>query len=374
MASSLKAPMPRTLFLYIMGRVARALGVAFLVVTSIIMLVDFVEANRDLSAEANISSLQLLTLTILKTPSLIEQTIPFVVLFGMMGAIHGMNRRSELIVMRASGQSAWSIVRPALWLAALFGLGWTLIFNPMAAQMYDRFESQTEQWVGDSADGSLIGGNIWLREGLGARQVVIRASSLDLPSRTLSDVTFLYLDRDADGRTQFARRFDADTATLLPQGYWQLLNVFENAPGEAVQQLEGVSLPTSIDQNELVSQADGAVTSGFWSLPGTIAENEAAGFSARDVRMQFNRLLSLPIMLIAMTFIAAGVSMSLAREGGTLRLLITGAALGFAVFFANSMVGAFGEVGTLPILLAAWSVPLVVLMLGISYLALIEDG
>ncbi|MEM9599542.1 MAG: LptF/LptG family permease, partial [Pseudomonadota bacterium] len=103
-------------------------------------------------------------------------------------------------------------------------------------------------------------------------------------------------------------------------------------------------------------------------------ENEAAGFSARDLRLKFNRLLSLPVMLIAMTFIAAGVSMSLTREGGTLRLLITGSVLGFAVFFADSMVGAFGEVAILPVYLAAWSIPLIVLLLGVGHLARIEDG
>ena len=90
--------------------------------------------------------------------------------------------------------------------------------------------------------------------------------------------------------------------------------------------------------------------------------------------MQFNRLLALPVMLIAMTFIAAGVSMHLTREGGTLRLLIIGASVGFAVYFADSVISAFGEVSALPVMLASWSMPLFVLMAGVSYLSKIEDG
>lgn len=364
--------MPGTLFRYVFGRAAQCLGIAFLVVTGIIMLVDFVEANRDLGTDTDISSVELFGLTLLKTPSLIEQTIPFVVLFGMMGAISGMNRRSELIVMRASGQSAWSIIRPALLLAALVGIAWALIGNPLATRMYEAFEDlstgeeQTEQLRFEET--------VWLREGRSNQQIIIRADEIDLPTQTLSQATFLIMAVDSDGRTRFARRFDAEFAELSPQGYWQLAGVVENAPGETLQRLEGVSLPTSMDADSLIEQTIGEKRAGFWSMPAAIRENEEAGFSSRDLRLQFNRLLSLPIMLVAMTFIAAGVSMSLTREGGTLRLLITGATLGFAVFFADSMVVAFGEVAILPLLVAAWSVPLIVMMLGVSYLARIEDG
>ena len=66
--------------------------------------------------------------------------------------------------------------------------------------------------------------------------------------------------------------------------------------------------------------------------------------------------------------------MHLTREGGTLRLLIIGGVLGFAVYFADNVVSAFGEASALPILLAAWAIPLFVLCFGVSYLARIEDG
>jgi lipopolysaccharide export system permease protein len=77
---------------------------------------------------------------------------------------------------------------------------------------------------------------------------------------------------------------------------------------------------------------------------------------------------------MAMAIIAAGVSMQLTRLGGTLRLMIIGAALGFGVYFANNLITAFGETGALPTLLAAWFVPALVLIGGLFRLCLIEDG
>ena len=178
----------------------------------------------------------------------------------------------------------------------------------------------------------------------------------------------------ADGSTHFARRYDARSATLVAQGYWQLDNITENAPGEAKQTHQTISLPTQITLADLRSNADTVTDPPFWEIPQAIQKTEQAGFSALSLRMQFNQLLSLPVMLIAMTFIAAGVSLNLTREGGTLRLLIIGAALGFAVYFIDNMITAFGQVAVLPVRLASWSIPIFVLLAGISYLSKIEDG
>ncbi len=360
-----------TLSRYIAGRIIRSLLLAFMIVTAIIMLVDFVEGSRNLGSDSNISSIQLLLLTLLKAPTLIEQTIPFVVLFGVMGALYNLNRRSELIVMRASGVSAWRFLRPVIWVTALLGVGWSLLLNPMASRLMAQHDSLRE---GIGAQAQTLDNEIWLREGNEIAQTVIRAEGFDLTQNTLIKATFYQLDLDADGRTVFSRRFDSEKARLVSQGYWELTTVTENAPGTIKRKLDTVSLPTQITREQLEDAGEIETAPPFWSLPAAIKENEQAGFSALSLRMQLNKLLALPIMLIAMTFIAAGVSMHLTREGGTFRLLISGAALGFAVYFADSVVTAFGEVAVVPVTLAAWTVPIFVLLAGISYLAKVEDG
>ncbi|WP_409433522.1 LptF/LptG family permease [Litorimonas sp. RW-G-Af-16] len=361
-----------TLNRYIAGRVLRGIGVAFIIVTAIIMLVDFVEGSRNLGSDSGITSLQLLFLTLLKAPKFVEQTIPFVVLFGVMGALYGMNRRSELIVLRASGLSAWRFLRPALWVTAVLGIMWSAIANPLASKMLSYQDAQMIKW--SNAGEPVEVKDIWLREGTDIFQTVIHAKRVNLTEKTLDAPVFYQLQVLPDGATQFARRFDAKSAELVTRDYWQLNDVIENAPGEVTQRHLTISLPTTITLDDLQAQAKTTTTPPFWEIPAAVRDNERAGFSARGLRMQFNRLLALPIMLIAMTFIAAGVSMHLTRQGGTLRLLISGAALGFAVFFADSVISAFGEVATLPVMVASWSIPLLVLFAGIAYLSKIEDG
>lgn len=358
-----------TLSRYIAGRTLRSIALAFLIVTAIIALVDYVEASRNIGIEADLSPLQLLMLTVLKVPKLIEETIPFVVLFGVMGALAGMNKRSELTVMRAAGLSAWRFLRPALVVTALIGVVWSTVINPLASKMMGEYDARTAE-----ALGNVQTNEVWLREGSSTAKRVIQAQGLDLMAKRLDNAVFYEMAITKDGATVFERRYDAETAKLLTPGYWTLESVIENAPGETLRRTDQITLPTNINIEDLREQSGQRTDPPFWKILGEIKANEAAGFSARKLRLQFHKLLALPVLLIAMTFIAAGVSMHLVRGGGTLRLLIMGAVLGFGVFFADSVVTAFGEVAVLPVILAAWTVPALVLLLGITNLARIEDG
>lgn len=358
-----------TLSRYIAGRTLRGILLAFLIVTAIIALVDYVEASRNIGVDGDLTPLQLLVLTGLKIPKLIEQTIPFVVLFGVMGALSGMNKRSELTVMRAAGLSAWRFLRPALVVAALIGVLWSTVVNPLSSRMMGEYDARAA-----AVSGGVETKEIWLREGSNTAQRVIQAKALDLSKKQLDGAIFYEMRIAPDGATVFERRFDSETARLLTPGYWTLDGVIENAPGEATRRTRTLTLPTNITIDDLREQSGQQVDPPFWSIRAEIKANEKAGFSARKLRLQFHKLLALPFLLVAMTFIAAGVSMHLVRGGGTLRLLIMGAVMGFGVFFADSVVTAFGEVAILPVILAAWTVPLLVLLLGITHLARIEDG
>ncbi len=356
-----------TLSRYVATRTLRGIGLALIIVTAIITLVDFVEGSRNIGSDTDISFLGLLNLTALKVPKLIEQTIPFIVLFGVMGALYGMNRRSELIVMRASGLSAWRFLRPALIVSAVIGILWSTIGNPIATNLMSKYETQSAALTGE-----FNSEEIWLRDGSDSFQRIINAKSIS--DKTLKQATFYEMAIEVDGTISFARRYDAQTAELRGTGYWTLTDIVENAPSEDTKRLTAISLPTNIGLEQLNDQTKQHLDPPFWGIRKEIEANKRAGFSVRPLELQFNRLLSLPFLLVAMTFIAAGVSMSLTRQGGTIRLLIIGAVMGFAVFFADSVISAFGEVAILPVSLAAWAVPALVLLSSVAYLAKIEDG
>ncbi|MBL4854687.1 LPS export ABC transporter permease LptG [bacterium AH-315-J19] len=367
-----------TLNKYIATRVLLAIIIAFMIITGIIMLVDFVEASRNLGSDSDVSMLGVLYITLLNAPMLVEQTVPFVVLFGVMGALFALNRRSELIVMRASGLSAWRFLRPALLVTALLGVVWATVFNPLASISQKQYRKVVDEITAGETKAAPTSSTaqkpIWLREGNDDGYVVIHALSADIDKHTLFDVTFYTFDIISNGRNVFSTRYDAKQAVLSNDGYWQLSDIVENEDGKEPKKLKTISKLTTITWDSLKERSQTQKTPPFWQIRGEIDKAKSAGFSPTTLVMQWHKLLALPLTLIAMAVIAAGASLNMAREGGTLRLLIAGAAMGFGVYFVDNLVGAFGETGVLPPVVAAWTVPLLVLSCGLVFLSWIEDG
>jgi lipopolysaccharide export system permease protein len=359
---------------YVLLRTLAAVGAALMVVAAIIMLIDTVELSRDVGVRAEISFAQILGLTLLKSPALILQLLPFVFLFGVLGAFVNLNRKSELIAMRAAGVSAWRFIFPAAGAAFLIGVITVAALNPLATLLNGRFESVRDQLLESYlAQPSNDGEPIWLQQGDGRTQVIISAVKEDEAGFRLRDVTASIYTLSGGGERTFSRRIEAERA-VLSEGAWRLIDAREAGPGGVAVRYDNLSLPTTFDLRSAMNRLTSSQSVPFWSLPGMIARSEAAGVSATGYRLRLHQLLATPVMFAAMSILAAGFSLRLMRLGGLAALAGSGVALGFVFFFFDQLCSAMGRAAILPPFAAAWSPPLIALLFGFTLLCYTEDG
>ena len=98
---------PRTLRRYVAKRFLTAILGAFAVCAVLIFMIDMVELLRMSRRATNLSMFALLWMAALRLPAFSEILLAFAVLVGGIGALLSLNRKSELIVMRAGGMSVW---------------------------------------------------------------------------------------------------------------------------------------------------------------------------------------------------------------------------------------------------------------------------
>ena len=75
-----------------------------------------------------------------------------------------------------------------------------------------------------------------------------------------------------------------------------------------------------------------------------------------------------------MVVFAAAFSLRMSRRGGVMGIIISGVVLGSMVYSLNNVVLALGANQNLPVILAAWAIPLVALTLSNAALLHLEDG
>ena len=358
---------------YVMGYTLLAVLAALAILTTVIALVDFVELSRTVANRAEVGYDEILRLTALNVPSIILVLLPFAFLFGVLGAFVDLNRKSELIAMRAAGVSAWRFILPAAGAAFVIGIVTVGVFNPLASTMNAQFERERNALVEGVQSQGLK--DIWLRQGDAQTQIVIRARAGDDDHGMLRlrRVSLFISTLSGQGAAQFSRRVEAAQALLMP-GHWLLTGAQEATPGSEAVRYDTLSIPSSLDGHNALERYASPKAVPFWSLWGAIARTEQAGFSATGYRLQLQELLATPLLFAAMSILAAAFSLRLIRLGNVATLAGAGVALGFGLFFFNQFCGALGEANAIPPFAAAWTPPVIALLSGFTLLCYTEDG
>ena len=357
---------------YVLVQQLRSLGVALAVIAALVMLIDFVEVSRRLGSDQDLSALRIFALVLLKSPSVIVQLLPFVFLFGTLSAYISLNRRSELVAMRAAGISAWRFVLPAAGMAFVLGVLTVTVLAPLASSGDALWQRERARLSG-AAPGASANQAIWLREGDEERQMIIRAARQDRANARLLDVTFFIYTTAANGGRTFSERIDAKSAALNA-GSWRLVEATGAQIGQRAVRYASLTLPSSLADEEAFERFARPQSTPFWSLPNQIRRIENAGFTSTAYRLRFQQLLAMPLVFAAMSILAAAFSLRLMRLGDLARMSVAAVVLGFAFFFLNQFSSAMGSAEVAPPFVAAWLPPILTALAAFTLLFYTEDG
>lgn len=362
------------LSLYIARRFAWMITRIFLIFLGIMMLIDMLDQLRRFS-DQGISLAEVTWLAAMNVPSSLYRILPLILILSAIAMFLGLARSSELVVVRAAGQSGLRfLVTPVVVSLGLgaFAIG---VLNPLVAatsKQYDVLWSQYSR--GTSSTLSISEEGLWLRQRSADGQTVIHAARANLDGTELIDVTFLSFGADGMAQT----RVDAAEATLVPGEWavkdakkWDLRSANPEAGAAAI---ANVSLPSDLTRDAIRDSFGTPSAIQIWDLPGYIAQLEQAGFSARSHRVWFQMELAQPLLLAAMVLMAAGFTMRHARFSNTGTMVLMALAAGFGTFFLRNFAQVLGDNGQIPVAMAAWTPPIAAILLAMGLLLHVEDG
>ena len=357
-----------TLGRYLSSRFFRMIVAVFATIFSLVFVIDFVELLRRTGNIAGVTTSSVAFLSLLRTPSVSEQVLPFCVLFGSMAVFLNLTRKLELLVARASGISVWQFLGPPVMIAVVIGVGSVTVLNPLSAAMKQRADRlEASIFAQDGSDPA--GGTIWIRQTGVDGGSILRAEKGGDNDNVLHGVTAYVYDRAG----QFRERVNAASARL-GDGVWTLADAHVAEPGEESRAFGTYLIATTLKPGQVATTSMSAEAVAFWDLPALREESESAGLDGSGYRLQFQTLLARPLLLVAMTLIAAAFSLRFFRFGGIGKFVGGGVAAGFVLYVATKFVGDLGGSGVLSPPIAAWSPAIVASMLGALALLNQEDG
>lgn len=335
---------------------------------SLVFIIDFSEVSNRMSALPGYSLAAAFLMTTFRIPTILQETVPFVALFSAMAALISLNRRYELVVTRAAGMSVWQFLQPFVVGAFLFGVLTVIILNPIAAWGTKAAEALEAELGGSSSSRTAIS-IPWLRQIYGDDDTIIGARSIQDDGATLINVAVIHFNPQG----MIVSRQDAKSAKL-EDGYWLLKDVTETRNGQLPRRVDTAQLRTNLKPEFVQEALTKADSIQFFDLLRKIEIAKSFGFSTSGMETQFHSMLSLPLLLVAMTLIAASVSLKFSRFNQSRSVILGGILSGFVLYVVTVLVKAFGSSGVVPPFVAAWLPVVVAMALGSTILLHEEDG
>ena len=358
-----------TLYRYLARQFLLGIGMiygAFLVLAFSIDVVNLIGRT----ASRGVPSGVIIGMALLQLPDLGQKLLPFAVLLGGVYCFVRLSRSQELVATRAAGVSAWDFLLPPLAVAVALGGFVVLAVTPIASRMLNQFSALEAKYIkGEESQLSISANGLWLRQGNAEEQSVIHALTVADQGVHLDDViVFRFGPND-----QLTGRIDARSAQLL-QGAWMLEDAWVSGTDGRVQHHDRYETKTTLTPAQIQESFAPPDTLSFWALPHFIQAAESAGFAASRYRLYFYSLLTLPVLLAAMVFMAASFSLQLSRVGGLGRVVLISALSGFGVYFLTELTRALGQSAILPAWLAASAPAAAAILIGMTLVFHQEDG
>jgi lipopolysaccharide export system permease protein len=361
---------PRTLRRYVAKRFLLAILGAFAVCGVLIFMIDMIELLRLSRRASDLSVGALLWMALLRLPAYTEILLAFAVLVGSIGALLSLNRKSELIVMRAGGMSVWQFLRPGVMVSLVLGVVAVTLYNPLAAAARSEAERLVAEAFGKEASLMATSGEgSWLRQDGADGQSVMSARAIADQGLSLAGV--IVFQFDAQGR--FVERIDADKAHLS-DGCWELYKAVVSRPAREPETFDTYTISTHLTRERVGEAMGSEIAVSVWQLPSLIEVAEKAGLSAARYKMQYALLISRPMLLMAMVILAATVSLRSFRSGGTQTMVIAGMVGGIGFFLLTEVSRQVGVAGLVSATTAAWMPISLALLVSLTVLLHQEDG
>jgi lipopolysaccharide export system permease protein len=337
---------------YIIKEYIKSLLVVIAVMISIILLINLLDEFNFFKSKKDLKFIFFLIFTILKIPNVLINLFPFIVLFGGIVFYLKIYNHNEVISLRTMGYSNIQIILiPAL---TSFVLGYLIIFLivPFSSSMLKYYEELKSEY---NETKNLVFVNqtgIWILDKNEKEKNIIRIEKISKDFSTINQVTIYNYDIS----NNFIKRIDASDG-IINEKNWQLNKVHivsTNKKNNKENYLSSYNYNSNININELKNIYKNTETTSLLDINMEMLILEDKGYSTTDLRIRYQKLISFPIYLLAMSILSGLMIINLGKTSNYLKYGSYGVIISILIYFLNDLSITIGKSGIISVDFSVW--------------------
>jgi lipopolysaccharide export system permease protein len=345
---------------YIIKEYIKSLFVVIAVMLSIILLINLLDEFNFFKSNKDLKFIFFLIFTILKIPNVIINLFPFIVLFGGIVFYLKIYNHNEIISLRTMGYSNIKIILiPAL---TSFVVGYLIIFLivPFSSSMLKYYEELRSEYNDTKNLVFVNETGIWILDKNEKEKNIIRIEKISKDFSTINQVTIYNYDIS----NNFIKRIDASDG-IIKEKNWQLNKVYilsTNKKNNKENYLNSYTYTSNININELKNVYKNTETTSLLDINKEMLILEDKGYSTVDLRIRYQKLISFPIYLLAMSILSGLMIINLGKTSNYLKYGIYGVIISIIIYFLNDLSITVAKSGIISVDFSVW-IPIFLIIL-----------
>jgi lipopolysaccharide export system permease protein len=345
---------------YIINEYIKSLFVVVAVMLSIILLINLLDEFNFFKSKKDLKFIFFIIFTILKIPNVLVNLFPFIVLFGGIVFYLKIYNHNEVISLRVMGYSNIQIILiPAL---TSFVIGYIIIFLivPFSSSMLRYYEdlrsnyNETKNLVFVNETG------IWILDKNDKEKNIIRIEKISKDFSVISQITIY----NYDSSNNFIKRIDA-TDGFIKDKNWQLNKVYivsSNKKNNKENFLNNYNYISNVNISELKNVYKNTDTTSLLDINKEMSILEDKGYSTIDLRIRYQKLISFPIYLLAMSILSGLMIINLGKTSNYLKYGCYGVIISIIIYFLNDLSITIAKSGIISVDFSVW-IPIFLIIL-----------
>ena len=345
---------------YIINEYIKSLFVVIAVMLSIILLINLLDEFNFFKSKKDLKFIFFIIFTILKIPNLLINLFPFIVLFGGIVFYLKIYNHNEVISLRVMGYSNIQIILiPAL---TSFIIGYIIVFLivPFSSSMLRYYESLRSEY---NETKNLVFVNetgIWILDKNEKEKNIIRIEKISKDFSVVNQITIY----NYDSSNNFIKRIDA-TEGFIKDKNWQLNKVYiisTNKKNNNENYLNNYNYTSNVNISELKNVYKNTDTTSLLDINKEMAILEDKGYSIIDLRIRYQKLISFPIYLLAMSILSGLMIINLGKTSNYLKYGSYGVIISVIIYFLNDLSITIAKSGIISVDFSVW-IPIFLIIL-----------
>ena len=345
---------------YIIKEYIKSLFVVIAVMLSIILLINLLDEFNFFKSKKELKFIFFLIFTILKIPNVLINLFPFIVLFGGIVFYLKIYNHNEVISLRTMGYSNIQIILiPAL---TSFVVGYLIIFLivPFSSSMLKYYEELRSEYNDTKNLVFVNETGIWILDKNEKEKNIIRIEKISKDFSTINQVTIYNYDIS----NNFIKRIDASDG-IIKEKNWQLNKVYivsTNKKNNKENYLNSYTYTSNININELKNVYKNTETTSLLDINKEMLILEDKGYSTVDLRIRYQKLISFPIYLLAMSILSGLMIINLGKTSNYLKYGSYGVIISIIIYFLNDLSITVAKSGIISVDFSVW-IPIFLIIL-----------